>query len=74
MQVIGNPGVDKEDFEFWSLAVSTIGGCGVCLESHEKVLWGAGRIGRPSTRRCGSRRVVNAAAVTLESESALATV
>ncbi|MFC5994903.1 carboxymuconolactone decarboxylase family protein, partial [Pseudonocardia hispaniensis] len=42
MQVIGNPGVDKQDFEFWSLAVSAIGGCGVCLESHEKVLRDAG--------------------------------
>ena len=29
MNVIGNPGVDKVDFELWSLAVSAINGCGM---------------------------------------------
>jgi len=38
MNVIGNPGVDKVDFELWSLAVSAINGCGLCIDSHEKVL------------------------------------
>ena len=38
MNVIGNPGVEKVDFELWSLAVSAINGCGMCMESHEKVL------------------------------------
>ena len=38
MNVIGNPGVDKADFELWSLAVSAINGCGACIDSHEKVL------------------------------------
>src|SRR5690606_31226633 len=27
MTVIGNPGVDKLDFELWSLAVSAVNGC-----------------------------------------------
>lgn len=35
MNVIGNPGVDKIDFELWSLAVSAINGCGMCIDSHE---------------------------------------
>ena len=37
MNVIGNPGVDKVDFELWALAVSAINGCGVCMDSHEAV-------------------------------------
>ena len=32
MNVIGNPGVDKVDFELWSLAVSAINGCGMCID------------------------------------------
>lgn len=42
MNVIGNPGVDKVDFELWSLAVSAINGCGKCIDAHEKVLLDAG--------------------------------
>lgn len=42
MNVIANPGVDKADFELWSLAVSAINGCGACIDAHEKVLQEAG--------------------------------
>ncbi len=42
MQIIGKPGVERADFELWSLAVSSINGCGACLESHESVLREAG--------------------------------
>ncbi len=38
MQVIGNPGIDKIDFELMCLAVSAINGCGMCMESHAKTL------------------------------------
>jgi alkyl hydroperoxide reductase subunit D len=38
MNVIGNPGIDKVDFELLSLAVSAINGCGMCIESHERQL------------------------------------
>jgi alkyl hydroperoxide reductase subunit D len=38
MNVIGNPGIDKLDFELLSLAVSAINGCGLCISSHEKKL------------------------------------
>lgn len=38
MNLLTNPGVDKLDFELWSLAVSAINGCAVCMDSHEKVL------------------------------------
>lgn len=42
MNVIANPGVDKTDFELWSLAVSAINGCGACIDAHEKALKEAG--------------------------------
>ncbi|WP_216895485.1 carboxymuconolactone decarboxylase family protein [Nocardia alni] len=42
MNIIGNPGVDKADFELWSLAVSAINGCQHCLEAHENTLREAG--------------------------------
>lgn len=38
MQIIGTPGVAKTDFELWSFAVSSINGCGHCLDSHEHTL------------------------------------
>jgi lipoyl-dependent peroxiredoxin subunit D len=36
MNIMRDPGVDKIDFEIWSLAVSVIGGCSVCIQAHEK--------------------------------------
>jgi alkyl hydroperoxide reductase subunit D len=38
MNAIGAPGIDKADFELFSLAVSAMNGCGMCIDSHEKVL------------------------------------
>lgn len=40
MNVIGAPGIDKADFELFSLAVSAQNGCGMCIDAHEKVLKG----------------------------------
>jgi lipoyl-dependent peroxiredoxin subunit D len=34
MQVILNPGISKEDFELYSLAVSAVNGCEHCVDSH----------------------------------------
>lgn len=42
MNVMANPGVDKGDFELWSLAVSAINGCGMCIDAHEAELKKAG--------------------------------
>ena len=42
MNVIGAPGIDKADFELFSLAVSAMNGCGMCIGSHEQVLKKAG--------------------------------
>ena len=38
MTFIGNPGVAKDSFELWCLAVSAINGCGACMDAHENVL------------------------------------
>ncbi|WP_136162592.1 carboxymuconolactone decarboxylase family protein [Sphingomonas flavalba] len=38
MNVIGSPGIEKDDFELFSLAVSAQNGCGMCIDSHERVL------------------------------------
>lgn len=42
MNIIGNPGVPKEDFELWSMAVSAINGCEHCVGAHEAVVREAG--------------------------------
>jgi lipoyl-dependent peroxiredoxin subunit D len=72
MNVIGNPGVEKVDFELWSLAVSAVNGCGQCLDSHEQVLRKAG-IDRETIQEAFKiASVVQAVGVTLDSEAALA--
>lgn len=38
MQVIGNPGIEKLDFELACLAASAISGCESCVRSHEKAV------------------------------------
>jgi len=68
MNVIGNPGVDKADFELWCLAVSAINGCGRCLESHEKEVIAKGLTKEQVQDAVRVASVVHAAAVTLEAE------
>jgi len=38
MNFIGSHGIEKDDFELFSLAVSAMNGCGMCIDSHERVL------------------------------------
>lgn len=38
MNVIGAPGIEKADFELYSLCVSAVNGCGMCLDAHEAEL------------------------------------
>jgi alkyl hydroperoxide reductase subunit D len=38
MNAIGTHGIEKDDFELFSLAVSAMNGCGMCIDSHERVL------------------------------------
>jgi len=42
MNVIGAPGIEKDDFELFSLAISAMNGCGLCIDAHENVLKKAG--------------------------------
>ena len=66
MSVIGNPGVDKADFELWSLAVSAMNGCGRCIDSHEKVLRDAGILEEQIQAAVRIAAIVASAAVALE--------
>ncbi|MGW8378765.1 alkyl hydroperoxide reductase [Streptomyces sp. ODS28] len=72
MNVIGNPGVEKVDFELWSLAVSAINGCGMCLDSHEQVLRKAGVDRETIQEAFKIASVVQAVAATLDAEAQLA--
>lgn len=65
MSIIGKPGIDKTDFELYSLAVSALNACSGCVRAHEKVVKEAGitNEGIQSSIRIAS--VVNAAAQAL---------
>jgi alkyl hydroperoxide reductase subunit D len=71
MNVIGDPGVDRVDYEFWSLAVSAVNACGACLDSHEQALRRAG-VGRETVQEAFRiASVIQAVGVTLEAEAIL---
>jgi alkyl hydroperoxide reductase subunit D len=71
MNVIGKPGVDKVDFELWSLAVSAVNGCGMCMESHERVVRHGGLSQEQVQTAVRIASVVHAVAAVLEGEAAL---
>ena len=68
MNVIGSPGVDKVDFELWSLAVSAVNGCGMCLDSHEKIVRKAGLSADQAQAALRIAAAVNAAAAVMDAE------
>jgi alkyl hydroperoxide reductase subunit D len=70
MSVIGKPGVEKVDFELWSLAVSSINGCGMCIDSHEKVVREHGVTAEQVQAAVRIAAVVHAVAATLDGEAA----
>ena len=74
MNVIANPGVDKGDFELWSLAVSAMNGCKYCVDAHEQQLiqHGIGATAIQTAVRIAS--VIAAASSTLKAEEALSNV
>src|SRR5512132_491908 len=70
MNVIGRPGVEKADFELWSLAVSAINGCGMCMDAERELRKaGVGTEAVQAVVRIAA--VVHAVAATLEGEAAL---
>jgi len=72
MNVIGNSGIAKADFELVSLAVSAVNGCGKCVTAHERVLrqHEVGREAVQSAVRIAS--VIHAVAGVLDYEDARA--
>ncbi len=66
MNVIGNPGIDKIDFELNCLAVSAINGCGMCIDAHtnELIKAGVSKLGIQSVVRIAS--VLNAVSTGIE--------
>lgn len=71
MTLIASHGVDKVDFELWSMAVSAINGCGMCLDAHEaQVVKGGLSV---EQIQCALRiaATVNAAAAAMESARCL---
>ncbi|MEV0299864.1 carboxymuconolactone decarboxylase family protein [Streptomyces prasinus] len=72
MNVLGDPGVDRVDFEFWAFAVSAVNGCGLCLDAHEAALRGAGVEREVVQEAYRIAAVIEAVATTLEAEAVLA--
>lgn len=72
MNVIASPGVDKVDFELWSLAVSAVNGCGMCLDAHEKVVRKGGLSADQAQAAIRIAAAVHAASAVLTGEEALA--
>ncbi len=71
MNVMAKPGVERADFELWSLAVSAVNGCGMCLESHEKVVREAGLSQEQVQAAVRIASVVHAVACILDGEDAM---
>jgi alkyl hydroperoxide reductase subunit D len=71
MTVIGNPGVDKGDFELWSLAVSAVNGCQYCLIAHELKLIESGFSREEIQTAVRIASVIHAVATVLDAEDAL---
>lgn len=69
MNVLANPGVDTADFELWSLAVSAVNGCGLCIDSHEAELRKHGLTSAQIQAAVRIAATVNAVAHVLAAES-----
>jgi alkyl hydroperoxide reductase subunit D len=72
MNVMARPGVDKATFELWSLAVSAVNGCGMCMESHERAVRQHGLGAEQVQAAVRIAAVVHAAAAVLDGEAATA--
>jgi alkyl hydroperoxide reductase subunit D len=71
MNVLAKPGVEKADFELWSLAVSAVNGCGMCIDSHERELRKAGLSTEQIQASVRIAAVVHAVAAVLDGEDAI---
>ena len=71
MNIIANHGVSGLDFELWSLAVSAINGCSMCMDSHERAVLDKGATRELVQAAIKIAAVIHAVAVTLEAEEAV---
>jgi lipoyl-dependent peroxiredoxin subunit D len=72
MNAIANPGVAKLDFELWSLAVSAINGCGMCIDAHEREVLAKGATKDMVQNVVRIAAIIHGVAATLEAEAVLA--
>jgi lipoyl-dependent peroxiredoxin subunit D len=72
MNIIRQHGGDQTDFELWSLAVSAIHGCGVCVDSHDKALRERGMTEELVLNAVRIGAVMHAIATVLDTEAAAA--
>ncbi|MEJ0015651.1 MAG: carboxymuconolactone decarboxylase family protein [Acetobacteraceae bacterium] len=70
MNVMARPGVDKATFELWSLAVSAVNGCGMCMESHERAVRQHGLTAEQVQAAVRIAAVVHATAAVLDGTAA----
>jgi alkyl hydroperoxide reductase subunit D len=69
MNRIAKVAASKLDFELFCLAASAIGGCGTCMQAHEKVVLAAGLTEEQVLDAVRIAATINAAAVSLEMEA-----
>jgi alkyl hydroperoxide reductase subunit D len=74
MNAMAKPGTDKATFELWSLAVSAVNGCGMCMDSHEKIVREHGVSAEAIQAAVRIGAVIHAAATVLDANEAFAEV
>lgn len=71
MNILANPGVEKDDFELWSLAVSAVNACGMCIDAHEAQLVQHGVTKEQIQTAVRIAAVINAASAIMDGEAAM---
>jgi alkyl hydroperoxide reductase subunit D len=72
MNAMTSHGAEPLDFELWSLAVSAINGCGMCIDAHEREVLKKGASKELVQNVVRIAAVIQAVAVTLAGAEALA--
>lgn len=70
MNIISKPGVEKVNFELWSITVSAMNGCEACLTAHAKVVQDEGMTKEQVWEAVKIGAVVNAVAQAVQIEDA----
>ncbi|WIM66774.1 carboxymuconolactone decarboxylase family protein [Corynebacterium breve] len=70
MNIISKPGVEKANFELWSITVSAMNGCEACLASHAQVVLEEGLTKEQVWEAVKIGAVINAVATVVDIEDA----